>query len=89
MTTSLNPLEEILAEGFLSVVGDPLFLGLILLGFFGALVFVQGTRLDGKLVVIVPVLLMSLLFLPPWLAIAFAIGMGVVVYLALTKFTRG
>jgi hypothetical protein len=87
MTTALNPLEQIFADGFIGLVGDPVFLGLMIIGFFGAMVFVQGTRLDGKLAVFVPAFILSMVFVP-FLAVFFALGISTILYFAFTKFTN-
>lgn len=89
MTAPLNPLETIMADGFMQVVGDPLFLGIIILGFFGALAMIQGTKLDGKLVIIVPAFILALSFFPPFIVLLFALALAVILFHAFNKFTRG
>lgn len=54
--------EATIADGFSQVAGDPAIAGLMFLGFFLAFVTLQGTRLEGKIVVMIPVLFLSLTF---------------------------
>ena len=54
--------EQTIGDGFTQVTGDPAIAGLMFLGFFLAFVTLQGTRLEGKLVVMLPVLFLSLTF---------------------------
>lgn len=54
--------EATIADGFQQVAGDPAIAGLMFLGFFLAFVTLQGTRFEGKIVVMLPVLFLSLQF---------------------------
>jgi hypothetical protein len=46
--------------------GDPLLVGVVFLLFFVAFLFLQGTRNDFKLVMIVPITILALMWIP-WL----------------------
>ncbi len=77
--------EEVIGNGFSDVVGDPTIAGIIFLGFFISFVMLQDTRLDAKLMVLVPAMILSMVYIP-WLGILCALGFGSIVYLALTRF---
>jgi hypothetical protein len=77
-------IEQSIADGFTQVTGDPLLAGLMFVGFFLAFVMLQGTRLEGKIVVILPVLFLSLTFIPILLVFA-VIGAAGISYLAITR----
>jgi hypothetical protein len=77
-------IEDLIGGGMGDVTGDPLLSGLIFVGFFLAFVMLQGTRLEGKLVVILPVFFLSLILIPLLLVFA-VIAAAFVAYLALTR----
>lgn len=77
-------IEEFIGQGFSSVIGDPNLMGIIFLGFFAGFVMLQGTRLDGKVAILVPASLLALIFIP-WLAVLLALAVGVLIYLAMRK----
>lgn len=66
--------------------GSPFILALMVGGFFLAYVMLQNTRLDGKIVILVPALFLCIAIIPlASLILAFIIS-GVL-YLAYTRFT--
>jgi len=77
-------IEQTIADGFTQVVGDPFISGLMFIGFFAAFVMLQGTRLEGKIVVLVPVLFLSLVFAPIMLVIV-VLGLAFVIYMVLRR----
>lgn len=77
-------LEQTMGDGFTQVTGDPLLAGLMFVGFFLAFTMLQGTRLEGKIVVILPVLFLSLIFMPFMLVFA-VIGAAFLAYLAVAR----
>jgi hypothetical protein len=82
--TGLCPFESLIGNGFGIIFGNPLFLGLILIGLFGAFVMLQGGRLDAKIVVLVPIGILALLFIPG-LIFPLAVAVGVLIYLAIMR----
>jgi len=76
--------ESTIADGFSQVTGDPAIAGLMFIGFFLAFITLQGTRLEGKLVVMLPVLFLSLTFFSFMLVFA-VLGAAGIAYLALTR----
>jgi Ca2+/Na+ antiporter len=84
----VNELEIIFSSGFASVVGSPVIEALLLIGFFGAFVMLQNTRLEGKLCVLVPAILLSLLFVP-FLVVFLAIGIAYLAYSTLKTVFSG
>jgi hypothetical protein len=77
-------LETMFSDGFTNTVGDPIFLGLILVGFLGAFVMLQGLRLDGKMLILVPALLLASAFIP-FLPVLLGLALGFVLWLAISK----
>jgi len=80
-----TPIEDIIGEGFSNVIGDPTIIGLVFLGFFVGFVFLQDTRMDLKVAIIIPVCLLAMVWLP-WFGILIALAVGALAYLALMKF---
>jgi len=80
-------IEELIGSGVGVITGNDTLLGIIFLGFFTAFVLLQNTRLDGKLVVLVPISILSLVFIP-MLAFLLALGFGFILYLAVSKFAN-
>jgi len=58
--TGFSFLEQLIYQGFMTMVGDPLFLGFLVLGFFGTFVMLQGTRIDHKLAILVPAFILAM-----------------------------
>lgn len=82
-------LEQMIYENAVQTVGDPIVLGLLTFGFFLGFVLMQGQRLEGKIMVLVPALLLSLAFMPPVVTIVSGLVLGGILYLALRKFNSG
>lgn len=77
--------EAIISQGFMSIIGDPLVFGLLIIGFFGAFVMLQGQRLDGMVLVLVPAFILSAMFLPTWVLALFGIACAILLYTAIQK----
>lgn len=82
--TGLCPLESLIGNGFGVIFGNPLLLGLVLIGLFGAFVMLQGGRLDAKVVVLVPIGVLALMFIPG-LLFPIAVAVGFLIYLAIMR----
>jgi hypothetical protein len=82
-----SDLENWFGDNTQYIVGEPFVAGIIFIGFFVGFLFIQNVGLDAKVAILIPALLLSMIFIP-WLAVLLALGVGVVVYLALTKFTN-
>ena len=80
-------LEQLFANGFSDVFGLEEISAVVLMAFFTLILLWGGTRLDGKVVVLVPVLLLAA-FIVPWLVYLLALGGGFLIYLAITRFTN-
>ena len=85
MSAGVKPLEEFIYNGMLQLVGDPIFLGLLVFGFFLGFVLLQNTRYDSKLVILASASLLMLAFIPP-LAVVFALVAAGIMYLGYLKF---
>ena len=82
-------LEQMIYESAVQSVGDPIILGLLTFGFFLGFVAMQGQRLEGKIFVLVPALILSLAFMPPVVTILAGLILGGILYLALRKLNSG
>jgi len=74
-----------LASQFGTMIGDPLLMMILFIGFFIIFVMLQNTRLDGKIVILIPVLMLSMIFVS-WMIVVVAFIVGIVIYMAITKF---
>jgi hypothetical protein len=79
-----STIENTVATGMLSLVGDPIFLGFFVAIFFAAFVMLQGLRLDGKLLGIGAGLILAAAFIPGFIIII-GLGMAFILYKALMK----
>lgn len=80
-------LEQFIAQGFSAIIGNPLVLGIMLMGIFTGFVLLQGLRLDGKVAILVPVSLLAITLIP-WFAVLIGLAVGVLLYLAIMLFTQ-
>jgi hypothetical protein len=76
--------EEIIGNGFTSVVGDQTMIGVLLLAFFGGFLLLQDTRLDVKILIMVPVLLLTMTYIDIF-NVVIVLVLTVLAYLALMK----
>jgi hypothetical protein len=77
--------EALMYQGALTAVGDPVFIGFLVFGFFFGFVVMQGQNLPGKTLVLVPAAILALAFLPSWVYIIFGVFLGFILSLALGK----
>jgi len=84
MSTGLLPMETWMGDGFAQTVGDPIFLGIMIIGFFFGFTMLQGLRLDAKLLILVPAVILAFPFIP-FLPLVLGLICAFVVYLAFTK----
>ena len=84
--SGVQPLEEIINEGFMDIFGNPIFIGLFVIGFFVALIFITRQRLDMALLILIPAFIIGMAFMPTELVLLVALGVAVIVYLAIMKF---
>ena len=87
MTTGLQPLETVIYESAMSIVGDPTYLGLLVLGFFFGFVTLQNVRTDVKVLIIVPAFFLALGFVP-WFKALIIVVLGVLLFLGLSRWLR-
>jgi hypothetical protein len=84
--TGFRVIETLIYTSMVQIVGDPMILGLLILGFFGAFVMLQGTRLDGKMVILFPASILAVVYIGP-LVVIIALVVGIMMYLAWMKIT--
>ena len=77
--------EEVIGNGFTSIVGDQTMIGVLLLAFFGGFLLLQDTRLDVKILIMVPALLLAMTYIS-FFNVVVALILAVLVYAALMKF---
>ena len=59
-----NPLETNIADGILQATGSDFFTGLLVLVFFLGITLMQGTRMEAKIAILVPAMLLAAAFIP-------------------------
>ena len=77
--------ETWVGDSMTSVVGDPLFTGLLILAFFGMISIVGQTRLDGKLAILLPACILAMAFIP-FLRVLFILFCSGILYLGISRF---
>lgn len=77
-------LEALVYNGSMQIFGDPIFAGLLTAIFFGGFVFVQGQKLDGKLLGIGAGLILASAFIPGFIILV-GLGFAFVLYKGLMK----
>ena len=77
--------EQLIGQGLQTIFGNSIWLGLLLLIWFGVLTLLQNLRLDAKLAILVPASLLAMVYLP-MIGIIGAIIIAVVLFLAVEKF---
>lgn len=85
MTGGFYPIEDLFANGMSQAFGDPLYMGLLILFFFGGFVFLQNTRLDSKIAIMTPVAILTIIFLGPLIGFLIMIIGGLLIYVALMR----
>jgi hypothetical protein len=87
LQAGFQPLEEIIYTSGMQIAGDPVYLGLLVLGFFFGFVLLQGVRTDVKVLVMIPALFLATGFIP-WLYLVIIVIAGVIFYLGISRFFR-
>jgi predicted membrane protein len=81
-------LEAVVYNGMLSLVGEPIFLGFLVLSLFGLWVMVASFRLDAKMLGIVPAIIMAAAFMPIFVLVLGGLALGGILYFGVMKFMR-
>jgi hypothetical protein len=76
MTT---PLETDMVNSLHTIVNDPTILGLIVLCLFGGFVIMQNSRLDQKVAIIVPAVILAAAMIS-WVFLVLAVILGAVIF---------
>jgi predicted PurR-regulated permease PerM len=88
-TSNVSYLQRFVSYSFTKMFGgDPeignALMALIFGGGFFAFILLQNTRFEGKIVVLIPVMVMTVMFFG-WARLLLAIGVGIIIYLGLGK----
>ena len=83
-----SALEAVFYNGMLSLVGEPILIGFVVLALFAGWVMVAGFRLDAKLLGIVPAIILASVFMPAFALLLGGLALAGIVYYALMKFMR-
>jgi len=78
------PLESMIADQAMAAAGNPIFLGLLLLGTFLGIAIVQNTRLDVKVFAFTGGAILAACYMP-FIALFIGLVAGTLVYFALMK----
>lgn len=84
MSAALQPLEELIYNGIIAIIGDATYIGVLILLFFGGIAVVLDTRLEFKIVIIIGASILALPFIPA-LFVPLVLISGILVFLAIIK----
>jgi hypothetical protein len=84
----MGALDAYIYDGLIQLAGDPIILGILVFGFFGAFVFVQGLKLPGKIAVLLPASLLATAFLPKVVTVVLALVLGFILYFGFMKIIK-
>lgn len=79
-----SPIEAALANGMLGIVGDPLYTGLLVLGFFAGFVILQNTSLPLKVLIITGAAFLASAFIP-FLGLITALATSALLYAGIMR----
>jgi predicted branched-subunit amino acid permease len=82
-----NLLEEYIANGFLTIVGDPMYIGFLVLAFFAGFVLLQNVNTTQKIAILVPAGILAAAFIPFFLVFVALIS-AALVYLGIMRLTN-
>jgi hypothetical protein len=85
---SINPIESSISNGLTSVINNNAILALLMVAFFMIFVMLQGTRLDGKVAIMIPALFLAIA-LEPIFAFVVVLGVGILAWRALNRIDQG
>jgi len=77
--------EALIYQGALSAVGDPIFLGFLVFGFFLGFAMMQGQKFAGMILITVPAGILALAFFPSYMVLIFGVVLGFILAIALNK----
>ena len=77
-------LEQFISEGFMRLLGNNIWVGMVFVGFFVAFVLMQRSSLESKAVILIPVSMLAVIFIP-WLFIITGLIAGFLVMGAIQK----
>jgi hypothetical protein len=84
--TAFSPIEDIIWQGMIVAVGNPIYIGLIVMSFFGIFAFLQGHTLPGLLAIAIPGTILGFaIMLPSIVAILFGLALAFVLYFAVMR----
>lgn len=77
-------LEQFISTGFQQVLGNNIWIGMVFVGFFVAFVLMQKSSMESKAVILIPVSMLAIIFIP-WLFIIVGLVCGFLVMGAIQK----
>ena len=77
-------LENFTGDLITQMIGSPEIVGILVLAFFTIIVLVQGTRLDGKLCIVVPAVFLAAAFIS-WIVIPIGVFLGFILWFAFKR----
>jgi len=80
----MNNFTQNFTDNFIQIVGNPMYIGLILILFFFFLIVVSKLTIDIAVVIYIPVILVCSVFIPP-LRILFAIVIGILIAVGILR----
>lgn len=77
-------LESFIGNSMGQILGIPEIAGILVLAFFTIIVLVQGTRLDGKLCIVIPAVFLASAFIS-WIIIPIGVFLGFILWFAFKR----
>lgn len=88
MSGAFTAIEEMVYNSWLTMAGDQSFIAFLIFGVFAAFVMLQNTRLDVKVLVLVPAFILASAFAPRLAIVIGGLVMGGILFFALMKLSR-
>jgi len=80
-----NAFEEMMYNGAVWTVGDPMFLGLLVFVFFAGFVMLQNIPTSAKVLVLAGASILALAFMPTWIIILVGLALAGLLYLGVMR----
>jgi len=80
-----NAFEDIIYQGAVYTVGDPMFIGLLVFIFFAGFVMLQNIPTSAKVLVLAGASILALAFMPTWIIVLVGLVMAGLLYLGVMR----
>ena len=80
-----NAFEDIIYQGAVYTVGDPMWIGLLVFAFFTGFVLLQNIPTSAKVMVLAGAALLALAFMPTWIVVLVGLALAAILYLGVMR----